>query len=236
MTTMKTAKRDRRETPAYTYADASRFVRLPVATLRSWVTGRGYLRQDGPAHFRPLIVPADAHHLSFLNLIEAHVLKAIRRRYGVPMRTVRPALDYVGRELGVDHPLAHAEFETDGVSLFVRRLGKLLNASQSGQVAMPDVLKLYLQRIEYDKEGLALRFFPYTRTTEQLDQPQQIVINPAVMWGRPVIEGTRVDTAIVFQRYEAGESAQGIAEDLDLTIPQVEEAIRCEAGWAKRAA
>jgi uncharacterized protein (DUF433 family) len=236
MTTMKTATRDPRETPAYTLADAARYVRVPVATLSSWVSGRGYPIRDGKARSSRLITPASSRGLSFVNLVEAHVLAGIRRNHGVPMGKIRPALDWLSRELEVKHPLAQERFETDGVDLFVRRLGKLLNASARGQVAMQDVLALYLKRVEYGSDGLVLRFFPYTRAAAEPEQPRVIVINPAIMWGRPVVAGTRVDTSILFERHQAGESASEIAEDLRLTTTQVEEAVRCEAGWAHRAA
>lgn len=221
-----TRPKDPREVPAYTLADAARFVRVPAPTLRSWVTGR-----------RRLIVPASPSALSFINLVEAHVMAAIRRDHRIKMPKIRSAIDWIGRELGVEHPLIHQSFETDRVSLFIRHLGELFNASDSGQVAMQNVLSVYLQRIQYDKSGTAHLFYPFTRSSGDFSvQPREVVINPTVMWGRPVISGTRIDTAILFERYEAGESVREIADDLILSIGQVEEAIRCEAGWAKRAA
>lgn len=232
-----TRPKDPREVPAYTIADAARFVRVPTATLSSWVSGRDYRTRDGLARFKRLILPAAPGTLSFVNLVEAHVLAAIRRKHGVQMPKIRSAVDWIGRELDVKHPLAQERFETDGVSLFVRRLGKLLNASDSGQVAMQNVLALYLKRVKYDEFGMSYLFYPFTRQIDDVaGQPEEIVINPTVMWGRPVVNGTRVDTAILFERYEAGESAQEIAVDLGLNVNQVDEAIRCEAGWAKRAA
>lgn len=229
---MKMATKDPRAVPAYTLADVARFARVPTPTLRSWVTGRNYRTHGGPERFKPLIVPASPTHLSFINLVEAHVLAAIRRNHGVPMHKVRSAIDYVGRELGVQHPLAREKFETDGVSLFIRRLEKLFNASESGQVAMQDVLSIYLQRIRYDEAGMSALFFPFTRATAERDQPQEVVINPAVMWGRPVILGTRIDTRTVFSRYRAGETLDEIAEDFNLTLEQVDEAVRSEIEWA----
>lgn len=229
-------KFDPRQVPAYSIAEAARIVRLPAPTLRSWVTGRAYDTKEGPAHFHPLIVPAGSEGLSFVNLIEAHVLAAIRRQHGVQMPRVRSALHWLGRTLHSKHPLAEERLETDGLDLFVRRLGKLLNASQSGQVAMQTVLALYLRRVEHDDAGRARLFFPFTRSGTEEEQPREIVIDPHVTFGRPVIQGTRVDTATLFERYEAGESAVEIGEDLGVTFKQVDEAIRFEAGKAKRAA
>ena len=50
---------------------------------------------DG-GHFVPLIaLGADSRLLSFDNLVEAHVLNAIRRKHGISMQRVRRALEYL---------------------------------------------------------------------------------------------------------------------------------------------
>ncbi|MEZ5402184.1 MAG: hypothetical protein R2729_21095 [Bryobacteraceae bacterium] len=59
--------------------------------------------------------------LSFVNLVEAHVLAAIRRRYDVKLPQVRRALDYVRREFQVERPLIDVAFQTDRLDLFVER-------------------------------------------------------------------------------------------------------------------
>lgn len=216
----------------YTIAEAARFVRVPAATLSSWVGGRGYRTSNGPVHFKRLIVPASPRHMSFVNLVEAHVLAAIRRNHGVKIPQIRSAVDWIGRELDVKHPLAQQRFETDGVSLFVRHLGELFNASARGQVAMENVLTLYLQRVKHDSSGMAMLFYPFTRQAESVvGQPQEIVINPAVMWGRPVVAGTRIDTRTIFGRYRAGETMIEIAEDFGISLDQVDEAVRSEIEW-----
>lgn len=232
---MTTKTKDPRETPAYTIAEAARFVRVPVPTLRSWVSGRGYPTQSGPARSSALIVPAGREGLSFINLVEAHLLAAIRRQDEIQMPKIRSALDWLRRDMGSKHPLAEERFETDGIDLFVRR-GIILNASRRGQVAINDVVNIYLRRIKHDEAGHARMLFPFTRPTADLDQPREIVIDPLVTFGRPVIFGTRVDTATILERFEAGESPLEIADDLGISVQQVDEAVRCEVGWAKRAA
>ena len=74
---------DPRELPGYTIADASRYLHVPKATLRSWFLGRTYPRGGGVAEFGRLLTPAGraAPQLSFLNLVEAHVLRALRTEH-----------------------------------------------------------------------------------------------------------------------------------------------------------
>ena len=71
---------DLRDRPAYGLAEASRYLKLAAATLRSWLVGRKYPKGDGTGHWKPLILPSqmDPLLLSFWNLVEAHVLRALR--------------------------------------------------------------------------------------------------------------------------------------------------------------
>lgn len=81
-------KDDIRDQPAYTLAEAARYLKVAPATLRSWVIGRPYPAGKGLARSRPLIRPASnpPPMLSFWNLIEAHVLRSLRTDHGVPFR------------------------------------------------------------------------------------------------------------------------------------------------------
>jgi uncharacterized protein (DUF433 family) len=113
------------------------------------------------------------------------------------------------------------------VSLFVEKYGSLIDASKSGQVAMPEILSIYLQRIERDDTGLPIRLFPFTRKGD-LHHPRVIVIDPRIGFGRPTVAGTNIAAAIVAERCHAGESVQELAIDYGRSPQEIEEAIRCE--------
>ena len=224
---------DPRELPAYGFGEAAHYLRIPVNTLRNWIHGWHYDTATGEKRSRPLIhlpqrgVPA----LSFLNLVEAHVLDAIRREHRIPMYKVRKALDYVQKHFPSKHPLAEEKFETDGIDLFVSRFDNLIAASQAGQLALRELLDGHLQRIEHDKQGLAVRLYPFTRK-RTLDEPRVVVIDPYLSFGRPVLAGTGITTSIIAERYKAGESMDELADDYGCQRPQIEEAVRCELALA----
>lgn len=221
--------RDLRNVGAYGIAEAAQYLSLPAATLRTWVRGRPYATAEGLQVSEPLVqLPRpDEPLLSFTNLVEAHVLRAIRRRHGIAMQKVRPALRYLEEELHVEHPLAHQELLTDGVDLFAEQFGKLVNLSREGQLAVKSLLEAHLRRIEHDDKGLALRLFPFSRG-ESLEVPRVVVVDPRISFGRPVIDGTAVRTEIVANRLKAGESVRELAEDYEIEVEKIEEAIRYE--------
>ena len=225
------------ELPAYGISEAAHYLQVPVATLRSWVRGRGYPTSRGQQFSEPLVDLADAARclLSFVNLVEVHVLAAIRRQHHVSLTTVRQALDYLKRKHPSSHPLADRSFETDGLDLFVQSFEQLVNISKEGQLGMRKVLEIHLRRIERDPSGLAVRLYLFTRRHPQLDVadtaeagPQVIVVDPRVAFGRPVLSGTHIPTEVISQRFGAGESVEELADDYGRTPSEIEEAIRCE--------
>jgi uncharacterized protein (DUF433 family)/transposase-like protein len=225
----KEKRRELRETPAYGIVEAAHYLGIPKATLRSWVLGRHYPTGAGKRFFRPVIELADKDQrlLSFENLVEAHVLDAIRRAHGVAFWRVRKAVEYLKSKLGSKHPLAEQRFVTDGIDLFVEVFGQLVNISREGQLAMKDLIETYLQRVERNRSGTAIRLYPFTRERKP-DEPRIIVIDPSISFGRPVLVGTGIATAIIAQRYKAGESIEELAEDYGRSRSDIEEAIRCE--------
>jgi len=225
---------DPRQIPVYSVAETAHYLWLPEATVRTWVCGYQYpTRTDGPRRAPRIVEPAKASPLllSFDNLVELHVLTAIRRGHRLRLAKIRRALDYVRSELGSTHPLLTEQFETDGVDLFVRRLG-LLNASQDGQYAIEDVLAIHFRRIERDEHGLALKLFPFTRKHDRPaaadNAPRFVAIDPRLAFGRPVIAGSRVPTREVGERFWAGDSITVLAEEYGRSATEIEEAVRWE--------
>ncbi|MCC7177902.1 MAG: DUF433 domain-containing protein [Acidobacteria bacterium] len=226
--------RDPRQLPVYSAEEAGHYLWVPAPTIRSWVCGYQYpTKREGSKQAPRIVVPAstDPLLLSFDNLVELHVLTAIRRVHGLMLTKIRRALDYVRTELATPHPLLTEEFETDGVDLFVRRLG-LLNASRAGQYAIEDVISIHLRRIERDERGLALKLFPFTRRPDQISAaeaaPRLIAIDARLAFGRPVIAGSRVPTQEIGERFWAGDSISVLAEEYGRSAAEIEEALRWE--------
>jgi uncharacterized protein (DUF433 family) len=232
---MKFEQKSPEEQPVYSIAEASRYLSIPPATLRSWVAGRKYPTGSGPKFFRPIIqLPDDTRAgLSFINLLEAHVLDAIRRHHQVPLSKIRDAIHYLRKHFSSSHPLAEQRFQTDGIDLFIERFDRLINVTQSGQIALRELLKAHLHRVERDSTGNAVRLYPFTRKRD-LHEPKVVVIDPYISYGRPVLVGTGIPTAVVAERYKAGESIDELAEDYGRSRKEIEEAIRCEL-WLEAA-
>jgi uncharacterized protein (DUF433 family) len=221
--------RDPRELPAYGFADAARYLGVPAATVRSWVVGRTYPRQDGVGSFEPLIAPADAHgsRLSFYNLVEAHVLRALRTRHAVPLKHVRPAITYAEKELGIQRLLLSEEMQTAGGDIFLDHLGSLINLSKSGQLAVKQLLAAHLERVERDSRAIPIRLYPFIGHGADRES-RTVVIDPRVAFGKPALAGSGIRTAVLVQRIDAGESVAALVDDYGITEPQINAAVLFE--------
>lgn len=217
------------EQPAYTLAEAARYLKIPQATLRSWVVGRGYRTASGTGRFQPLIRPAKPRPpiLSFSNLIEAHVLRALRTDHGVPVKAVRQALHYAEENLGIDRLLLRPELRTQGGNVFLDRYGQLINLSVSGQLAMRKVFEAHLERVKWDESRLPIRLYPFL-TPEAVEGTRPIAIDPRIAFGRPVVLRAGISTHVIAERIDAGETVAALARDYELTPTEIEDAVLYE--------
>lgn len=220
---------DPRELPAYTVAEASRYVDVPAATLRSWFSGRTYPRMDGVGSFEPVLSPADRQtgRLSFRNVVEAHVLRALRTRHGIRLKTVRQALKTAEERLGIQDLLYRNKALVVGDhSLFLEYYGELLHLDPSEQIAMRRVMEAFLSRVDWDDRDIPIRLYPFLRGAENLRRA--IVIDPQVSFGRPMLAESGISTSALVQRINAGERIEAVARDYDITPHDVETAILFE--------
>jgi uncharacterized protein (DUF433 family) len=207
-------------TPAYSIGDAARYLRLSPSTVRSWVLGRDY--GGGKRRFAQVIEPAKDEQLSFENLVEIHVLSAIRGK-GVPLAAVRNALRFLQEKLHSKHPLATEQMYTSGKDLFVHRLGQLIQVSSEGQVAFVALLEEYLSRIER-KNDFPIRIYPFI--SERRDRTRLISIDPAVQFGKPCLAKSGIPVAILKERWMAGDSIEHLARDYRRRPGEIEGVLR----------
>lgn len=206
--------------PAYGLPEAALYLKVPYTTLRYWLTGFG--KQP------PIIEPTESGptRLSFLNLLECHALAGMRKIYDLKLPRVRSALRKVSRDYPQEHPLISEVFLTDHKDLFIQRMGKIINVSRQHDQLSLSFYQMHLERVQIDSNGL-FRFFPFV-VEPRSSEPKSIEINPMIGFGKPVIAGTDISTAIIASRFNARESITDLAEEYGCAPQIIEEAIRWE--------
>lgn len=212
------------EIPTYGTVEISQYLRIPYQTLRYWTTYAG--------RTEPIIRLASTKPplLSFKNVVECYVLESIRKIHRVGVPRIRAAVETLREKFSSKYPLADHDLQTDGYDLFIEEDQRKINLSARGQLGIPEVLKLYLRRIERDETGIAISLSLLTlrAATPDPNEPKIVVIDPTVSFGRPVIKGTGIPTAEISGRFHAGDGVSALAREYGIPIDAVEAAIRCE--------
>ena len=209
------------DTPAYSAAQAAHYVGVPVQTLQGWVA-RGLISVPGPGA------------VTFNNLAEAHVLKAMRRVHGLSLQAIRKALEELAQSRSNAHPLLDESFETDGVDLCIRDHDAVINLSKRSQREFREFVSLYMHRIQRDEKGRVASLYPFI-VADLPGEPKHISISPAVSFGKPVVAGTGISTSVIVGRFKARDSVADLALEYQLAPEVLEDAIRWEMNKGRAA-
>lgn len=222
--------KDPRDLPRYSYAEASKATGVPASTIAAWVRGMPYTSRGRRRLFEPVIRRPDPNDtkLSFHNLIEAHVLRALRLAPDrVQLHKVREAIRQAQEEHGIKRLLIDPRLRTSGGDLFLDKYVQLVDLSKARQYAMRTILKQYLARVEFEGK-FRTTFFPIPKDPRH--QAERVVsVSPFVAFGNPVVGRIGVTTYAIASRFDAGEDAVSIQRDYDLTEVEFDEALSYEA-------
>ena len=206
----------------FTLRETAGYLAVPKSTVHMWARPPGDrtpLITAFPRRGREATVP-------FIGFAEAYVLAAFRRA-GVPLQRIRPAVEVLAAEIGLEHALASRRLYTDGAEVLYdyateREEGDLLElvVARTGQRQFTQVVEDYLKRITYAGDGWASRVrLPAYRRAE-------VVVDPKVAFGLPLVVhgGARAEDLV--DRFLAGDSVATIADDFGVPADEVEDVIR----------
>ncbi|UNX54871.1 DUF433 domain-containing protein [Georgenia sp. TF02-10] len=207
----------------YSHADVDRHLHLPPGTARRWLNGYRRGGTDYPPMLRD--EPRIADEVTSGEFVETRLLAEYRHR-GVSLQRLRPAVVRLREEFG-QYPLAQARpfLDVEGREL-VRRI--------QGEVDLPPELQLVVVRTGQGlisappiKRFVAAVDFDEVSAVRVRPQPDSLVmIDPERQSGRPVVRS--VPTDVVLEQFNAGESLAEISRLWDLSVDEVEAALRFE--------
>jgi hypothetical protein len=225
---------DKFATPLYSTAEASRFLGLPVSTFRNWSKGYRSNLKGRLVTGEPVITSLEGSGrrgpaIPFVGLAEGYALAAIRRS-GVPLQRIRPALELLDTEIGVQHALASKKLFTDGAEVLFDYAGKTtgddaaavreLVVVRAGQRVFTEVVSNYLQRIVFGVDGFA----------EAVPLPgfehAELIADVRRSFGQPIFThgGARLEDALSL--FRAGEKLGVVADEFGIPYLELEDAVR----------
>lgn len=207
----------------YSYRDVDRLVGLHAGTARRWLDGY----ERGGRFYQPVLrpEPTGGDEVTWGEMVEARLLAEYRSR-DVPVQRLRPAIVALREEFG-RYPLAHARplLDVEGrelVRLVQEKVGLArslqLVVVRNGQLVLVGAAERFRNAVEY-RDGIAGLLRPDPRTPA-------VVMDPQRSFGQPAVRGVRTDA--LAEDYRAGTGREELAELYDLSLAQVDEAIRFE--------
>jgi uncharacterized protein (DUF433 family) len=206
----------------FTLRETAAYLDIPKSNVQRWARP--------PDRKHPLITCFQTHGreatVPFIGFAEAFVLSSFRRA-GVPLQRIRPAVEVLAKEIGVEHALASERLYTDGAEVLFdyasrndEREVKELVVIRTKQSQFTEVVEGYLKRINYGGDGWADSVqLPAYGTAE-------VIVNPRVAFGLPLLVhgGARVEDVV--DRFQAGDSVADISIDFDVPPNEVEDVVR----------
>ena len=222
------------EIPLYPVAELARYLRLAPSTVDYWWR-RGGRTQHAPHGL-----------LSFDELISLLFVRELRAR-GVRFKDIFAAEMDLQHRIGQQHPFAWQPLWSEGRDVLVPIAGteSFLSPNRGGQATLPSVARpgrvvlagtaISLgESVVQGDASLTELAQPVLAEIEYLDEralawhPASLVVaRPAVQFGLPCVEGSRLPTRTVVRSVAAGDSVGEVAAAYGISVQSVEAAI----GW-----
>jgi uncharacterized protein (DUF433 family)/transposase len=210
---VKANKKAEKPNSTYSVEDIATILGLPETQVKQWLREykKGQLAADEPEAEPNLTV-------DFHTLIEFYTFYQLRAQ-GVWPSKINNAREILADMLHTNYPFATANILTDGKNVFYNvEIGELIQADQTLQLTIQQVVAPFCKRIEFGDDSLATKLYPMGREAA-------IQIDPARQSGRPVVGDTEVLSQSVFDFFLHGNSVSTVAERFNLTEKQVEDVL-----------
>lgn len=206
----------------YSPRQAARLLGSSPQDVLRWTRGSGPQEPLWRAHYQFL---DDAAEISFVDLIELRVVRALRGA-GIPLQAIRYAIEMAKNRFGIERPLSTIQFKTDGTEVLmdaVEHDGELVSLSRKrpGQKVFARIVAQSVRGLEFEG-GRVSRWRP--------EQAKHVVIDPERSFGEPILDEYGVSTATLFHDFERFHDFKYLSRLYEVDITQVRDAVGFEDG------
>lgn len=213
----------------YSISEAAQYTRQHHSTLYSWFKPRSASGRK-PVFLSDYPPVGSSYAISFQDLIDVLVAGQLRD-CGVSMQSIRKAYASLQVKLDAPHPFCLSGLHTNGKRVLIdvaKEVGddKLCEAL-SGQGRFEAVMMPYLKQID---------FRGARETAARWHIADGVVIDPAISFGKPVIQGTGTTTYVLANAFAANDrDADVVADFYDLSPSQIRDATAFEDSFRRAA-
>jgi uncharacterized protein (DUF433 family) len=192
-------------TGIYTPREAAFLLGERPSTIRRCAWGYARPRSGQYIEYPPLIktelpVVDGQRALTFVELVELLYIRAFERA-GVPWTLIKHAAVLAARIFDTGHPFALRRLFVDPKPVYAELRehegdDSLVQLVGHGQHTMPQLVKPYLDELDFDVNEVAQRWWPMGRRGG-------VVIDPRIAFGAPVVEETGIRAEALGDAYDA---------------------------------
>ncbi len=201
----------------YTITDLALILKMPKSRVRYWVNI--YLRGDLPkiTKFRYNFNPSQGIFMTFNSLLELYVFERLRQK-GHSKKKILQSYEAIANFYKTRYPFTLKNIITAGNLILLDHEGDIINADKTFQLNLKEILLPYIEKIEFDNEGKAKRFFP-------IGKNKSVVIDPQIQFGAPTIAGTRINVINLVEEFDSGDTKETLSKLYNLNIDEINDAI-----------
>jgi len=213
------------ETGIYGVPDAAALIGTTERKVRGWVDG--YKKGEKALIDNQLGWIDGRLAFSFTNLMEIRFI-AFFAEAGVRVPRIRAIMKEAKEVLRLPHPFAtNVVFKTDGRRILARiarrnGIADLYDLESHNYEMEPIVFRSLKTGVEYDPNGYVRLWRP------RPDIAPHVIVHPKFAFGQPVLRESRIPTGTLRNAVDVEGSAETVADQFDLPVNQVREAVRFE--------
>lgn len=218
------------ERPIYTYSQVDRALQLSPGTAKRWLNGYRRRNIGYPPVLRP--EPVQTPWVSWGEFVETRLFSGYRHVNEIPAQRLRNVVEVLRAEFDRYYPLAYAQpyLMAEGREvLYQAQLradlpDEFAVVVRTGQLVLTPWVEQFVESAEFDPadNGAAVSL------RADGDFPQ-IRWDPRRRGGEPTIAGRNIQVATIANLVRGGEQPADIAAWYDLTVEQVEQAVKFDA-------
>lgn len=207
----------------YLVKDVSKILHLDYEKVYRWIVG--YWTGSLDTNINYTFGESDNRAINFYSLIEFYTFFKLREK-GLSTTEIRKLHTELTKKLKTNYPFAIGQDyfieerktkKKKKVFVYYKYLNSLIKLDKKEQFSF-DFMQNFLDKIEFDANNLAARFYPLTNS-------KNIVVDPKHQFGQPVINGTNIKTQTIFNLYKGGETLENISILYNIAIDKVQDAV-----------
>jgi uncharacterized protein (DUF433 family) len=196
--------------------DVANILGLPAQTVRRWLNE--FWNKKFSTNNIHYSFGEKNNAVNFFTLIE-FVTFAKLREQGFSAQSIQELHQILSKKLNNHpYPFASTRLFTDGIEIWRELHNELEKIGGGQQLSFKKILEPFLNKIEFDKKDIAVRYYP-------LGKNKSVVIDPKHQFGQPTVLGTNIKVSTIHNLYKGKETRKNICYLYNLSDKQVNDAI-----------